>query len=78
MRILLISAVTCIALSSDAAQAGPNCMLMTSDQAMRDCFDRTFSTTPKPEPTTTTQNTKAAPKLASPPKTQNVSDAPSR
>lgn len=78
MRILLISVVACTAFSWNSAQAGPNCMLMTSDQAMRDCFDRTFSTTPKAEPPTTPQNAGAAPKLASPPKTQSVSSGSSR
>lgn len=74
MLVLLIAAAACIAFWSNSAQAGPNCVLMTSDPAMRDCFDRTFSTAPKPEPTMVPQSAKSSPKLASPPKTQRASE----
>lgn len=73
MGTLLISAVASNALWSSSAQAGPNCILMITDQAMRDCFDRTFSTTPNAEPTIVPQNAKPASKLASSPKTQSAS-----
>lgn len=78
MRTLLISAAICFAFSSTCARAGENCMLATSDEAMRECFDRTFSTTQKQEPAATTQKAKTAPKLASPPKTQSLSDGSTR
>ena len=64
--------------SLNIANAAQNCMLLKEAEGMRECFEQTFSTTPKPEATTTASQKSARPKLSPPPKTQSVSDGSSK
>jgi hypothetical protein len=74
-RIFLVSAVTASFVSLNIASAAQNCMLLKEAEGMRECFDQTFSTTPKPEAATSaSERSSSRPKLSPPPKTQSVSD----
>jgi hypothetical protein len=60
--------------SLNIASAAQNCMLLKEAEGIRECFDQTFSTTPKPEAATSASEKSFRPKLSPPPKTQSVSD----
>ena len=78
MRILSIPAMAAslIFISLNTAHAAQNCMLLTESDAVRECFDRTFSATSKAEKVPAQKTAK--PKLVAPPKTQSVSDGSPR
>jgi len=63
MHIFLVSAVmaSLALVSLDIANAAQNCMLLAEADGMRECFERTFFTTPKPEAATSASQKSSRP-----------------
>lgn len=71
MRTLLLLSTLTAALVTPTISHAENCMLLKEADAIRECFDRTFTATSKAEQQNL-ERSKDAPKLAPPPKTQGA------